>query len=95
MKGTQNQLERFRNIAKRLVDEHSAEVFVRSALSSEHGTDDVYYSHLDVLGKELNEQAEQFIGTFRAVNDEVKTQIWDTCRKYMDQFVRRNQPSFY
>jgi len=95
MKGTQNQLERFRSIAKRLVDEHSAEVYVRNILSSENGTDDVYYSHLDVLGKQLNEQAEQFIGTFKGVNEEVKSQIWDTCKKYMDQFVRRNQPSFY
>ncbi|HRO42291.1 MAG TPA: hypothetical protein PL009_05620 [Flavipsychrobacter sp.] len=95
MRGTQNQLERFRSIAKKLVDEHSAEVFVRSAFSSENGTDDVYFRHLDVLDKELNEQAEQFIGTYKAVNDEVKTEIWDTCRKYIDQFVKRNQPTFY
>lgn len=95
MKGTQNQLERFRSIAKRLVDEHSAEVFVRSALSSENSADDVYYNHLDVLGKELNEQAEQFIGTYKAVNEDVKSEIWNTCRKYIDLFMRRNQPSFY
>lgn len=95
MKGTQNQLERFRSIAKRLVDEHSAEVFVRSAVSTEQGTDEVYYSHLDVLGKELNEQAQKFIGMYKAVNEDVKTEIWDTCRKYIDQFVRRNQPSYY
>lgn len=98
MKGTQNQLERFRTIAKKLVDEHSAEIFTRNAISSEGKysvTDDAYYSHLDVLGKELNEQAEQFIGAFRAVSEDVRNEIWETCRKYIDQFVRRNQPSFY
>lgn len=98
MKGSQNQLERFRTIAKKLVDDHSAEVFTRSAISSEGKpalADDVYYSHLDVLGRELNEQAEQFIGNFKAVSDEVKTEIWNTCRKYLDQFARRNQPSYY
>jgi hypothetical protein len=98
MKGTQNQLERFQMIAKKLVDEHSAEVFTRSAISSEgvpRMTDEVYHSHLDVLGKELNEQAEQFIGNFKAVNEDVKSEIWNTCRKYIDQFVRRNQPSYY
>lgn len=95
MKGTQNQLERFRSIAKRLVDEHSAEVFVRGACSSERGTDDVYYNHLDVLGKELNEQAEQFIGTYKAVGEDVKAEIWNTCRKYIEQFAKRNHPSYY
>ncbi len=98
MKGTQNQIERFRAIAKRLVDEHSAEVFVRSAITSEgkHNlTDEVFYNHLDVLGRELNEQAEQFIGTFKGVSEEVKIEIWNTCRKYLDQFMERNQPSYY
>ncbi len=98
MKGTQNQLERFRTIAKKLVDEHSAEVFVRSAISSDGRhtlTDDVFYNHLDVLGKELNEQAEQFIASFKGVNEDVKSEIWNTCKKYMDQFMRRNQPSYY
>lgn len=95
MKGTQNQLERFQSIAKKLVDEHSAEVFTGSHLCSETGTDNVYYSHLDVLGRELNEQAERFISMYKEVNEDVKSAIWDTCRKYIDQFVRRNQPSFY
>jgi hypothetical protein len=98
MKGTQNQLERFRSIAKRLVDEHSAEVFIRSAMGAEREnslTDDVYYSHLDILGKELNEQAQHFIGTYKAVGEDVKSEIWNTCKRYIDQFVRRNQPSYY
>ena len=98
MRSSQNQLDRFRTIAKKLVDEHSAEVFTRTAISSEGrqtGLDDVYYRHLDVLGKQLNEQAEQFITSFKAVNDEVKSEIWNTCRRYMDQFIKRNQPSYY
>jgi hypothetical protein len=98
MKGTQNQLERFRSIAKRLVDEHSAEVFIRSAMGAEREnslTDDVYYSHLDILGKELNEQAQHFIGCYKTVGEDVKSEIWNTCRKYIDQFIRRNQPSYY
>jgi hypothetical protein len=98
MRSTQNQLDRFRTIAKRLVDEHSAEVFTRTAISSEgrqNVLDDVYYSHLDVLGKELNEQAEQFITSFKTVNEDVKSEIWTTCRRYIDQFIKRNQPSYY
>ncbi len=95
MKGVQNQVERFRSIAKRLVDEHSAEVFVWSALCSEKGTSDVYYSHLDDLNKELKEQAEQFIRNFKSVDDNVKSEIWSTCRKYIEQFARRNQPNYY
>jgi len=95
MKGMQNQLERFRSIAKKLVDEHSAEVFVRSAICRERGTDDIFFRHLDVLGRELNEQAEHFIGLYKTVDEEVKTEIWDTCRKYIDQFSKRNQPSVY
>jgi len=98
MKGAQNQLERFRNIAKKLVDDHSAELFVRSAISAggrESVIDDAYYNHLDVLNRELKEQAQQFIGTYRTVNDEVKGEIWDVCKRYMEQFVKRNQPSVY
>ena len=78
MRSTQNQLDRFRTIAKRLVDEHSAEVFTRTAISSEgrqNVLDDVYYSHLDVLGKELNEQAEQFISVLADERRLVETEI--------------------
>lgn len=97
MRGAQNQVERFRNIAKKLVDDHSAELFVREGMrpGRESVIDDAYYNHLDVLGRELNEQAQQFIGNFRTVNDEVKTQIWDTCKRYIEQFAKRNQPSIY
>jgi len=98
MRGLQNKLERFRNIAKKLVDEHSAEVFTRRATFREGGfpmTDDVYHNHLDVLDKELNEQAEQFISNFKEVNEHVKKEIWNTCKRYIDQFAQRNQPKYY
>jgi hypothetical protein len=97
MKGAQNQVERFQNIAKKLVDDHSAELFVREGIrpGRESIIDDAFYSHLDVLGRELKEQAEQFLGSFRTVNEEVKTQIWDVCKRYVDQFAKRNQPSVY
>ncbi len=98
MRSTQNKLDRFRTIAKRLVDEHSAEVFTRTTISSEgrqNVLDDVYFNHLDVLGKELNEQAEQFITSVKTVNEEVKSEIWNTCKRYIDQFIKRNQPSYY
>lgn len=95
MRGNQNMLERFRSIAKRLVDEHSAEVFVRKAVRAESGADEVYYHQLDDLGRQLNEQAEQFIGGYKTVSDDLKTEIWDTCRKYVEQFVKRNHPGLY
>jgi hypothetical protein len=95
MKNYQNQLDRFRDIAKKLVDDHSAEVFTRSNVVADgrrQVVNDVYYNHLDVLGKQLDEQAQQFIGTTRASSDDLKTEIWSVCRKYLDQFVKRNQP---
>ncbi|RYZ52272.1 MAG: hypothetical protein EOP49_09810 [Sphingobacteriales bacterium] len=98
MKGAQNQLERFRSIAKKLVDDHSAELFTRDGIRAsgrETIVDDAYFNHLDVLGRELNEQAVQFLGSFRSVNDEVKTEIWDVCKRYIDQFAKRNQPSIF
>jgi hypothetical protein len=98
MKSTQNQLDRFRTIAKKLVDDHSAEVFTRAAITADskpNGVDDVYYSHLDELGRELNRQAEQFLTSFKAVNEDVKSEIWNTCKRYTEQFIKRNQPSYY
>lgn len=95
MKNYQNQLDRFCNIAKRLVDDHSAEFYTRSQLGSYQITNDVYYSHLDGLSKQLNERAEQFITSAKAGSDDLKSEIWDTCRKYIDQFVQRNEPRGY
>ncbi len=95
MKSYQNQLDRFCSIAKRLVDDHSAEYYTRCQLGSYSIVNDVYYNHLDGLSKQLNERAEQFITTHRAGSDDLKTEIWNTCRKYIDQFVQRNQPRKY
>lgn len=97
MKSYQNQLERFRNIAKRLVDEHSAELFtnykVISSTNSVHEVDDVYHTHLSDLGKQLDEQAQQFITSAKANTDTIRSEVWELCKKYLEQFVKRNQPS--
>ncbi len=93
MKSYQNQLERFRAIAKKLVDDHSAELF-NSYQFSTGITHDVYMSHLDTLGKQLDEQAKAFIGTNHANNDSFRSEIWNTCKKYLEQFVKRNQEVF-
>lgn len=92
MKHYQNQLDRFSSIAKRLVDDHSAELYTHYQLGSYQVVNDVYHNHLDVLGRQLNEQAEHFIGSSSQGSDELKTDIWETCRKYIDQFMKRNEP---
>lgn len=93
MKTYQNQLDRFRDIAKRLVDDHSAEVFTKSRLGPSNGLDETFYNHLDVLDKQLSEQAEKFIGTGKAGSEDLKLDIRATCKRYIDQFMRRNQPN--
>jgi BMFP domain-containing protein YqiC len=94
MKNYQNQLDRFRDIAKKLVDDHSTELFTRTHVTS-NGThnvlNDAYYNHLDVLGRQLDEQAQQFISA-RKNNEHLKSDIWNTCKKYLDLFVKRNEP---
>ena len=96
MKNYQNQLDRFCDIAKKLVDDHSAELFTRYhvATDANNVTNDAYYKHLDVLGKQLDEQAQQFItsSTVRTGNEHLKSDIWNTCKKYIDQFAKRNEP---
>jgi hypothetical protein len=95
MKNYQNRLDRFRDIAKRLVDEHSAELFTRNHLATDgrnNVVNDAYYMHLDVLGKQLDEQARQFISTVRTGNESLSSDVWNTCKKYLDQFVKRNEP---
>jgi hypothetical protein len=92
MRSYQNQLERFSTIAKRLVDDHSAELYTRCQIGSYSVVNDVYYNHLDGLSKQLNERAEQFIGSTNVANEDLKTEIWNTCKKYIDQFIKRNQP---
>jgi hypothetical protein len=100
MKNYQNQLERFRVIAKKLVDEHSAELFSTYRLSTDIGVDniadDAYHSHLDTLGRQLTEKAQEFISSARANaranSDIIKTEVHGLCSKYLDLFAKRNQP---
>ncbi len=93
MKNYQNQLDRFSDIAKKLVDNHSADMFnvSRAAANGPEGNSyAAYNSHLDSLGRELDEHAQQFA---QKVSDEkLKTDIWGMCKKYLDQFVKRNEP---
>ncbi len=99
MKAYQNQLERFRMIAKKLVDEQSADYFHQRHLMAGHpdkNSLDSFYSHLDALGKQLDEQAQHFIRRYssaRELGGQLKSEIWETCRQYLEQFVQRNQPS--
>ena len=95
MKNYQNQLDRFSDIAKKLVDNHSADMFNvgRAATSGPGDPQAAYSNHLDNLGKELDQHAQQFLTSGQKVSDEnLKTDIWGICRKYLDQFVKRNQP---
>lgn len=90
MSNYQNQLDRFRTIAKKLVDDHCAELFT----SSKHveAKKDTYSLHLDTLGKQLDEQAQQFISSSQAGNESLRSEIWNVCKKYLEQFVRRSEP---
>lgn len=95
MKNYRNQLDRFCDIAKRLVDEHSAELFTGTHLATDSRQNllsDAYYTHLDVLGKQLDEQAQLFITTNRTGDEGLRSDVWSTCKKYIEQFAKRNQP---
>ncbi len=97
MKNYQNKLDRFRDIAKRLVDEHSAEYFSNCRVYDDLGVEqgaDAYKAHLDNLGKQLDEQAEHFITSAKAGAEAIKQEVIGLCRKYRDQFIQRNQPSY-
>lgn len=97
MRGERNQLDRFQSIAKKLVDDHSAEFFTRSCIcqNGDHMVvHEAYHSHLDSLGKELNEQAQSFITSVKTINDSIKQEIWDVCKRYVEQFAKRNQPQY-
>lgn len=96
MKNYRNQLDRFRDIAKKLVDEHSAELFTGNEFATDgvrNLFNDAYYMHLDVLGRQLDEQAQLFITTNHTRDEGLKSDVWSTCKKYIEQFAKRNQPS--
>ncbi len=95
MKNYQNQLDKFGNIAKRLVDQHSADFFQRCrAVHEEHLVkNEAFYNHLDSLGKQLDEQAQNFIVSAKRGDEDLKSDIWNMCKKYLDLFIKRNQPA--
>ena len=81
-----NRLERFSDIAKRLVDDHSAQLFKNRL---EH---DAYSNHLEAIGQQLEINARDFIGSLKTNNEELTSQVWNTCSKYLDLFIKRNDP---
>lgn len=84
MKNYQNQLDRFRSIAKKLVDEHSAALYA----------DEAYSAHLDSLSKQLEEQAAAFVNTTKATADYLSTEIMGLCQQYKQQFIQRNEAAY-
>jgi hypothetical protein len=85
MKNYQNQLERFRNIAKRLVDDHCAALH----------NDEAYKAHLDALMTQLEENAQQFMETTRTNTELLKSDIRKLCNKYTELFIRRNDQAAF
>jgi histone H3/H4 len=98
MKAYQNKVERFRNIAKKLVDDHSAELFSSYRLSTDIGSSeiayDAYNSHLESLGQQLTERAYEFIATAKSNTEIIKSEVLGVCNKYLELFVKRNQPVY-
>ena len=93
MKLHQNRVDRFSVIAKKLVDEHSAELFKDSTRLMDNY--DIYRNHLDKLGQQLEDYASDFLNSCKVRNDQLKNDIWNTCSKYLDLFAKRNQPGQY
>ncbi|MEZ5016321.1 MAG: hypothetical protein R2800_04660 [Flavipsychrobacter sp.] len=90
----QNRLERFKNIAKRLVDKHSAELYqVYSYNVESKVVDDMYQDHFANLGKELDSEAHDFIKVYNVQQESLASEIWNTCSRYLQQFAQRNQPA--
>lgn len=92
MKLYQNRIDRFTVIAKRLVDQHSAAFFTEC---SEHEPKDVFKTHFEKLGQQLELYASEFIKNSRHQNDIFCKEVWSQCSKYLDQFTARNQPQQY
>ena len=87
-----NRIERFRTIAKRLVDRHSAELFTVYSIQADSDVYDAYNDHLDSLGRELDREAKDFITSYKTQSELMRNEIWRTCTRYLDLFVKRNQP---
>ncbi len=95
MKNYQNQLDRFGNIAKKLVDDHSADFFNRCRMVQEEHLvkNEAFYNHLDALGRQLEEQAQRFIVSAKKGSEDLKSDVWNLCKKYLDLFIKTNQPA--
>lgn len=93
MKLHQNRVDRFSVIAKKLVDDHSAELFRDSVRLSDNY--DVFNNHLETLGQQLEDYAKDFLENYKSQSDQLKNDIWNTCSKYLDLFAKKNQPGQY
>lgn len=93
MKLHQNRVDRFSVIAKKLVDEHSAELFKDNTTLKD--SYEAYRNHLDKLGQQLEDYASDFLNGCKVQNEQLKNDIWNTCTKYLDLFAKRNQPGQY
>lgn len=90
MKYYKNRVDRFSVIAKRLVDDHSAELFIDSR--QQQNADNAYNDHLNTLGKQLEQYAKDFLESCKTQNEQLKADIWRICNKYLDLFIKRNDP---
>lgn len=93
MKLHQNRVDRFSVIAKKLVDDHSAELFRDSVRLSDNY--DVFNNHLETLGQQLEDYAKDFLENYKSQSDQLKNDIWNTCSKYLDLFAKKNEPGQY
>ena len=93
MKLYQNRVDRFSVIAKKLVDDHSAELFRDSVRLSDNY--EIFNNHLESLGQQLEDYAKDFLNGCKVQNDQLKNDIWNTCSKYLDLFAKKNQPGQY
>lgn len=89
MKLHQNKLDRFSVIAKKLVDDRSAELHKDIM---HHSADEVYNNHLNTLGKQLDNYAQDFLNNCKIQNEQFRKEVWGTCNKYLDLFARINEP---
>lgn len=89
MKLHQNRLDRFSVIAKKLVDDHSAELH-NDLMNAEKDT--VFKDHLQTLGQQLEDYASEFLINCKVQNEQFRKDVWGTCSKYLDLFTRIHQP---
>lgn len=84
----QNRLDRFSVMAKKLVDDRSAELHLDLR---KPGSDDVYDTHRQTLGEQLEANAREFLESCKINNDQFINDVWGTCKRYLELFDRINQ----